>query len=709
MRSFTIFLSILVFFSCNFLSLSAQRVCHTMETLEQEVRENPDRLNNLNRLEKYTQAYHPLADAKGLITIPVVIHVVYNGEGQNISDAQILSQLETLNQDFRRTNSDADNAWTQAADTEIEFCLASIDPQGNATTGIVRTPTTVSGFGTNNTVKFTSAGGSDAWPASDYLNIWVCNIGRGILGYAQFPGGSPLTDGVVNDYRYFGSIGTATAPFNLGRTLTHEVGHYLNLRHIWGDGDCSTDDFVEDTPQASHSHGGCQIGATSCNSLDMVQNYMDYSNDACMNLFTQGQRNRMRAALAGPRASLLASNGCGAAGTESQISEKCEGTEIGFTLITDNYGSETSWTLTGPMGLVAAGDNYASNISINETFCLPDGCYTFTINDSYGDGICCTYGNGFYALSGGGVNILGGVFQDSETREFCIKSGNPLPPACDDGIQNGTETGVDCGGRCRPCEVIPDTCAITYLNTERFETGYGIWADGGADCVRSRTRAIDGDRSVYLRSNTSTSVLTSQSMDLSSVNQVEVSFSFRAYSIEAGEELLFQIDSGNGFETIANWVGGEDFENNVVYQKSVTIEAPLGVTAFRFRGNASSNADYFHLDNIMIGVCLAEGATMESVAISKRNTATASTEEEQEANYLPYYDIFPNPASEAFTLTIDTEGYTASLSGIDGRIITTRALVVGRNHFQTSALPSGMYLMIVEGKDYRNVEKVVIK
>ena len=155
-----------------------------------------------------------------------------------------------MNEDFRRTNADADETWTQAADSEIEFCMASSDPQGNATNGIVRTSTTVSAFGTNDAMKSSSSGGADAWPAGDYLNVWVCDISGGIWGYAQLPGGAASTDGMVIDYQYFGTTGTASAPFDLGRTATHEVGHWLNLRHIWGDGNCNANDFVTDMPSS---------------------------------------------------------------------------------------------------------------------------------------------------------------------------------------------------------------------------------------------------------------------------------------------------------------------------------------------------------------------------------------------------------------------------------------------------------------------------
>ena len=268
-------------------SLNAQRNCGSMDVLQEQLENDPKRQSKINTIEKATQSFidNPSKNVNGTITIPVVVHVVYNGSTQNISDAQINSQIQILNEDFRRLNSDADNTWPQAADAEIEFCMASVDPNGNSTSGITRTSTNVNGFGTNDAVKFNSSGGKDAWPAGDYLNIWVCNIGGGILGYAQFPGGNPATDGVVNDYRYFGDIGTATAPFNLGRTMTHEVGHYLNLRHIWGDGNCNVDDFVSDTPTSDNPNYGCASSHSSCGSTDMVQNYMDYSDDACMNLY----------------------------------------------------------------------------------------------------------------------------------------------------------------------------------------------------------------------------------------------------------------------------------------------------------------------------------------------------------------------------------------------------------------------------------------
>ena len=301
---------------------TSQRNCGTMHYLQQQINENPSLLQKMNDNEVYLQNYiqnSPENNSSTIITIPVVVHVVYYNSNENISDLQIQSQIDILNNDFRRLNSDAVNTPAAfqpvAADTEIEFCLASEDPNGNSTNGITRTQTSQSSFSTNNGVKYSSSGGIDAWNTSDYLNIWVCDLSGGLLGYAQFPGGTSSSDGVVCDYAYFGNIGTATAPYDQGRTLTHEVGHWLNLRHIWGDQNCG-DDFCNDTPEHSGSNYGCPNypSTSSCsgngNYGDMFMNYMDYTNDACMNLFTQDQKTRMIASINSFRSDLLTSNGC---------------------------------------------------------------------------------------------------------------------------------------------------------------------------------------------------------------------------------------------------------------------------------------------------------------------------------------------------------------------------------------------------------------
>lgn len=295
------------------------RTCATMENQERLEKLYPEMKSNQTAIEEQTQNFL-LSNAKtslATVNIPVVVHVVYNTTAQNISDAQILSQIDVLNEDFRKMNADKVNVPSAfsslAADCNISFCLAKKDPNGAATTGIIRKSTTVASF-TDDNVKSSSTGGSTAWPASKYLNIWVCNLGGGLLGYAQFPGGPAATDGVVMLYTAFGRVGNVSAPYNKGRTATHEVGHWLNLRHIWGDANCGSD-LVNDTPTQQTSNYGCPAypHVTCSNSGDMSMNYMDYVNDNCMYMFTTGQSTRMNALFSstGARYSLVSSTACG--------------------------------------------------------------------------------------------------------------------------------------------------------------------------------------------------------------------------------------------------------------------------------------------------------------------------------------------------------------------------------------------------------------
>jgi Pregnancy-associated plasma protein-A len=277
---------------------------------------HPEYRAALGRLEMATRARiaSRTAAPDREVTIPVVVHVVYRTNAQNISDQQVQSEIDALNKDYSATNPDRSNVppiWSGfVSDSMIRFALAKTDPDGNSTSGITRTKTTVTSFPQDDSVKSSANGGADAWPSDKYLNLWVCALGGGMLGYAQFPGGPAVTDGVVILNTAFGSMGTAAAPYNLGRTATHEIGHWLNLHHIWGDTeDCTGTDFVDDTPNAQHPNYGKPIFPhVSCNngpSGDMFMNYMDYVDDAAMVMFTNGQIARMHATLAGPRSSIL--------------------------------------------------------------------------------------------------------------------------------------------------------------------------------------------------------------------------------------------------------------------------------------------------------------------------------------------------------------------------------------------------------------------
>lgn len=277
-------------------------------------------------------------------TIPVVVHVVYENDAENIPDSVIFNQIESLNADYRRLNEDAVNVRdtfnTIVGDTFIEFQLAVIDPDGNPTTGITRTETDVTSFFDWATfaedVKQTATGGIDAWDQSRYLNIWICDMSFFgevfLLGYATPPDGldhwpdgaiDGLADGVVLQYETVGSnnpnplISGGLTMEVVGRTLTHEVGHYLGLRHIWGDGGCSEQDGIDDTPNMSvQSSQDCDLEKNTCvddieglgDLPDMVENYMDYSAETCQNSFTQGQVDMMRSIIENYRGDLIEGN-----------------------------------------------------------------------------------------------------------------------------------------------------------------------------------------------------------------------------------------------------------------------------------------------------------------------------------------------------------------------------------------------------------------
>lgn len=287
-----------------------QRNCQAMEVLALQLSKDPKMAARVAQIEEFTYQFENYMANKGkpggggdpgptpytgIVTIPVYVHVIYDvtKPAQNISDAQIQSQIDVLNEDFRKLNTDVTYTPSEfagfAVDSEIRFTLA----------GITRKASTVVNWGTNDAMKFSSNGGVDAINPSKNLNIWVCNISSSILGYAQFPGGAAATDGVVVGPNFFGRTGYLSAPFNKGRTATHEVGHWLNLRHIWGDGPCRFDDYVADTPNADAPNYGCPSYPTiSCRNNNMTMNYMDYTDDACMFMFTDGQKTRMRALFA---------------------------------------------------------------------------------------------------------------------------------------------------------------------------------------------------------------------------------------------------------------------------------------------------------------------------------------------------------------------------------------------------------------------------
>lgn len=253
-----------------------------------------------------------------IFIVPVVIHAINRTTADSISDAQILSQIQVLNSDYRKLNADTTNVESgfSKADVRIEFCLAQRDPNGNATDGIIRYQTTIDDIG-DGTQYLQLA---PIWDRNRYLNIWVCDLGAVNAGYAYSPGAAADRDGVVIHYSNFGNIENVQDDYDLGRTTTHEVGHWFNLRHPWGDDNpvsCASDDGVADTPNQGRTYFGCPTPPdSSCGSKDMLSNFMGYVDDACMGNFTEGQKRRMRTALVNARSELLLSNACLPVGLE---------------------------------------------------------------------------------------------------------------------------------------------------------------------------------------------------------------------------------------------------------------------------------------------------------------------------------------------------------------------------------------------------------
>ena len=351
--------------------------CHTMEN-DSIMRANNPNLPTLAEEEAALQqeiAKFKAAQLNGQAkkiqyTIPIIFHIFTDGSGsENISAAQVQAQLDQLNIDYA---DQAGSPYPQSANTEIQFCLAQVDENGTplAEPGINRITTYGDGpFGNSDFENGMKA--ATQWDPADYFNVWVADLSGGLLGYAQFPsnsglsglttnGGSANTDGCVILYSTLGSEANpfpGGSPYNLGRTLTHEAGHWLGLRHIWGDGDCSASDFCNDTPESDGSNFGCP-NVTNCGSQDMVENYMDYTNDACMHTFTADQKTRMQTVMSvSPRRSTLGQNNVCNLTTVTD--------DIGVSLIVYPTGGVCGESFSPEVTVTNYGSNTVSSFTLN--------------------------------------------------------------------------------------------------------------------------------------------------------------------------------------------------------------------------------------------------------------------------------------------------------------------------------------------------------
>ncbi|MFZ0595605.1 MAG: zinc metalloprotease [Flavobacterium sp.] len=292
----------LVLFSCqnestessdSNVSAIAHRGCASQEVLEAQLKADPTLAIRMNEIDAFTEkAILSGKLVNGKVQIPVVVNVLYRTTAENISNAQIQTQIDVLNKDFNALNSDFNSVPALFSGVKANVGISFVLDQ------VIRKSTTKTSWGTNDAMKKVAQGGLAPTTPTTKLNLWACTIGGGILGYAQFPGGASATDGVVIDSKYFGLSGAANAPFNLGRTGTHEVGHWMNLRHIWGDATCGSD-LVSDTPTHNEENYGVpaypHYSTCSGTPVEMTMNYMDYVDDNAMYMFSNGQKSRMAA------------------------------------------------------------------------------------------------------------------------------------------------------------------------------------------------------------------------------------------------------------------------------------------------------------------------------------------------------------------------------------------------------------------------------
>jgi hypothetical protein len=267
--------------------------------------------------------------SENTIVIPVVVHVIYNSSYENISEEQIKSQIAAINADFNRSNADFSKIPSVfsklSGNANIRFELAKTDPNGRISDGIIRKKSSRLMWSDDEKIKSSAFGGSEPWDAKSYLNVWICNTVPGLSGYASLPGSDPTKDGVVVRYDAFGTTGKISAPYHKGRTLTHEVGHWLGLQHLWGDKQCG-DDGIQDTPKQRNGNSGDPVfpKLTVCNGTadgEMFMNFMDFTNDASMGMFTEGQKIAMRSQFSstGKRNSFLVSKGLSTAWNDTQV------------------------------------------------------------------------------------------------------------------------------------------------------------------------------------------------------------------------------------------------------------------------------------------------------------------------------------------------------------------------------------------------------
>lgn len=674
--------------------------CSTDEYLQQQIEKDPQIKINMEQLDEYIRLNTDLIKQNknsSVVTIPVVYHVIYRNSTENINDNRLMEQIAILNQDYRKLNADTTNTPAVfkpfAADIEIEFCLAKRDPNGNPHSGINRVPTTVTSFSTDDKVKGVKTGGAAAWDASKYLNIWVCNLGSDLLGYAQFPGGGgAATDGVVLHYKYTGKTG-ATAPFNKGRTATHEVGHWLGLYHTFQGGcsgtsstNCATQgDGVCDTPPTSAARYGCPSVSTVHNTCtetptdyrDMTMNYMDYVDDGCMNLFTLGQKTRMIAVMNGIRSSLLTSNGCvpvpvftNDAGIKSIISPEngiCTNT-VSPKVILKNYSNTT---LTSATIKYKVGANGSENDLAWSGSLTPNAETTVQLNS-----VTVNNNDTLYAYT----NTPNGNADEKTSNDLAKKVIELFTTSTNPPVVNNFST----------------TSLASGWSVQDVDNDGRVW-------TRTTVGGFTGGNSFRFNNFTSPDYRGQLDHFLSpTVNMVTsnpkatLSFyvAYAPYSTSFNDTLIVASSTDCG-ETWTNIYkkGGTNLQTSTATtsayspgstasnwrRDTVDISNLIGQNNARFRfTNKSGYGNYLYVDDINIYTYLVSGIAKESLINNK------------------LFEVYPNPATEKlFINQLNSKTAKVNIHNIFGQIVIEQNINSETNEIDINNLSSGSYIITI--------------
>ncbi len=695
--------------------------CATNEHELMLQQKNPSRAAERELYEQAVQSY--ITNARqgqdpssqgGTIVIPVVVHVVWNTAAQNISDNQIFSQIQVLNEDFGRTNPDASNTpayWTSiAANTDIQYCLATQDPNGLPTNGIERRQiaTNVS-FNTNDNVKFFASNGLDAWDPTRYLNLWVCNLGSGLLGYGEFPTGSVSnTFGLVMGYTCFGSNFTSygsgfnlLTSYNRGRTSTHEIGHCFDLYHIWGDdgSSCSGSDQCADTPNQADEHYGCPSGSqVSCSNGpngDMYQNYMDYSDDVCMNLFTLNQKARMLAVLNNPPYNALqTSNGCTPLTSGPN--------DAGIDAVVTPTGTICGVTFSPVVTLKNWGANTLTSVTIN---------YRIDLNTVQ------TYSWSGSLATGNTVNVtLPSMTTTAATHTFTCYTSNPNSATDGNTANDQSTSSFTCmsSGQALPYfQGFEGTTFVPTGWTLNNPDGMFTW-DRTTSCSRSGVACARMDNWSYQGGNGQRDEMTMPALNLSTVASpvmtFEVAYTYWTVPYQYSDtlEVLVSTDCGATWTTVykkwganlqtatpvssnsAGWVPSSSAQWRMETVSLLPYQSSSALM-IRFR-NITDYEDNLYLDDINI---------MNSTDVPQLALGNSVS-------------LFPNPSQGIFNLNVALgaqKDLGVTVTNSLGQVVTqfTQSSTYGGLYtLDLSQEANGVYFVEVYAGEERTVQRIVI-